>query len=183
MKLIQLNNTNRVKKSPSPQYKNKLIINKNRNQFIGNNIIYKNNMHSYNYSNDIHSYNLTNRNIKLENPLQINNNQKINFPFNGINNNQKILLPFNGKIKKRNYSPLNIRNNNKFGNIFGNKKNDMDNIIKNRSNSNLTKKKCINYNFDFVNDQGNLYHMAKNSNQLNEIQNNYIDSKYYNTKM
>ena len=169
MKIIPLDNKNQIKISPHHYNKN-LMNNNYKKPFNENNIINRSKIHNKNFSNDLYSYNLTRQN-NMQNPLEINNNQ-----------NKRIYMPFNGTIKYRKSSPTNSKNNN-FSFILGNKNNNIKKMERNRSISNH-RKQSFNFNFDYLDEQGNSKHIPKNINKLNSnvYLNNYIGPKCYNTK-
>ena len=126
-------------------------------------------MHNNTFSNDLYSYNLQRQNI-TKNPLDINNNQ-----------NKRIYMPFNRTIKDRHSSPLNSNN---FSFFSGNKNNNnIKKMVRNRSTSSH-RKQCFNFNYDNLDQQGNIYYIPKNINKLNsnENLNNYIGPKCFNAK-
>ena len=164
MKVIQLNNKNKIKTSPH-NYKNILMNKANNYQLNKNYTIYKNNMKNNNYSNDIQSYALQSKNINLDNSAE-------------VNNNQKIYIALIKKINNRQYSPANIRNNNLA--CFLNNKNIDFKTYNNRSNSNQIKRKCFNYYINYKDELESLNHIPKNINKINSPNKKCIDSKCFN---
>ena len=162
MKVIKINNNNRISTSPNHYiYKNNLI-NKNIQKIPKVNYSLANKKHFFNnyFSNEVHSYNFKRKNLIMENP----------FP---MNNAQRIYIDKSKEKIKRYYSPLNtiINKNSNYFNING--KNNINNIRKYRS-FNKMKESNYNFNFDYANDIKSLNYNPKNINYLNTKTNNYI---------
>ena len=169
VKSIQLNNKNRIRNSPK-QYNNQSINKKNNNIIFGKKEIYKNNMNNNFFLNDLHSLNEKRKNTKLENTFIINSNSP------------KIYISTEQKKNFRQPSPINNKIKYNLNYCFQNTNNELNKIISNRSYSNSSKRKCLNFNLNSTGELQSLNYVSKNINRIIKItKNNYSDSKCFNS--
>ena len=146
MQIIQLNNKNKIKTSPVHYNKN---LN-NKNLFIGKNNFY----HNINSNIDLHTYNIPISKIKFENNIQ-------------INNNRNHFIQIKNKRIMHHYSPINNKTNDNLLKYSTNKDADIIKLIKRRNNSNQSSRKCLNYDFNYIDEIESFNNFPKKYHNLN----------------